>query len=208
MQRAVNIYDRVKHGDPTRWATTTVSEVTHLFYTQPSFIDYYTTHKYLMDNSLHYVATPNYLKTQRLAVRPERDVQEIKAVHVHITEYRDGTRVNGPFRQFIRKARRVLREYERLEQEGMRRDRGPVEAEPMKVEWSEEDQLFLRFLLRSCQPSQSNQCDPFTAGRNAIMKLLVPHGPPLQDNIVVGVIMKLVQPLGRLCGEERAGGGG
>ncbi|CAA7266971.1 unnamed protein product [Cyclocybe aegerita] len=191
MQRAVNIYDRVKHGDPTRWATTTVEEVTHLFYTQPSFVDYYTTHKYLMDNSLHYVAARNYLKTQRFAVRPERDVREIKEVLMYITEYRDGTRVNGPFRRFFRKAKRVLREYERLEEEGKRRDRGPVGVEPMEVQWSEEDQLFLRFLLRSCQPTQSNQCDPFTAGRNAIMKLLVPRGPPLQDNIVAGTVMKL-----------------
>lgn len=165
-QRPMNIYVEVMSEDPTKWATTTVKHVTRLLYDKPLFMDYYMTHKYLMDNSMRYVVTPGYLKTQQFAVRPRRDIEEILAVKEYIREYHEDNVPDSVYETFVKKAAAVVDAYAK----NKGNDSGPMSQEPAEVQWNETDQIFLRFLLRSMQPAQSNQLDPYAISRTTLVK--------------------------------------
>ncbi|KAF8969206.1 hypothetical protein BDZ97DRAFT_1796568 [Flammula alnicola] len=57
--------------------------------------------------------------------------------------------------------------------------------------WSRDDQLFLRFLLRSLQQHKSNQLDPYQVGRNTLMKAILPRGPEVTDSLIHELMIKL-----------------
>ena len=182
-QRAVNIYNEVKSPDPTRWGKTTVSHIAHLMYQQPTYINYYAAHQYLIENPLHYIASSNYLEYQTYSVRPARDIEEIEKVQAWIGQHRKD--VDGPLKAFLRKARIVLAESKKI------RTTGPTTQTPTPVQWDETDQVFLRFLIRSTHPYRSNQRDPYSMGRTALMKFLAPSGPQVSDHETHQMLIRL-----------------
>lgn len=184
----MNVYVEVMSDDPTRWTTTTVSEVTGLLYDRPLFMDYYMTHKYLMDRPLQYVAVRGYLRNQMFAVRPRRDIDEILTVERHIYDYRDNPEGDLPYKRFIEKAQRVIAKYD---SNTARRDSGPLSQEPANVKWGAEDQIFLRFLLRSLQQHHSNQVDPYTMSRTTIVKNVLRPNVPITDALAHELVIKL-----------------
>ncbi|KAF8907292.1 hypothetical protein CPB84DRAFT_1725584 [Gymnopilus junonius] len=187
-QKPMNVYVEVMSEDPTRWTKTTVSEVTALLYDRPLFMDYYMTHKYLMDRPLQFVAVRGYLRNQTFAVRPRRDIDEIQMVASHIYDYRDSPESDLPYKRFIEKARRVVKEYDN---DKTRRNSGPIAQEPANVKWGAEDQLFLRFFLRSLEQHQTNQVDPYTMSRTTIVKDILRPSVPINDPLAHELAIKL-----------------
>ncbi|KAF8183958.1 hypothetical protein BJ912DRAFT_975723 [Pholiota molesta] len=161
-QRIENLYEEVKHHDPTQWSTVTLEHATALLYTRPGYINYYATHKYLMERPLRYIADTGYIRTQEFRVRPERDIKEIQTVEQWITEYRFNMLTNSPYKLFIGKAKRALADYEKT------RTRKTV---------------LLSFLLRSLQQHTTTQLDPYRIGRNAIIKDIMELAEVTDDTI-------------------------
>jgi len=184
-QRALNIYNETKSPDPTRWAKTTVRHVTNLLWQQPTMINYYAAHKYLMEHPLHFVATENYLKSQTFYVRPSRDVEEIETVQSWIAGHRKDE--EGSISRFVKKARHVLKKYSKTE----RHDHGPMSQQSAGHTWNEEDQSILRCLLRSLSPRRSIQKDPYSICRSVLIKLLNPDVFAASDAVAFESLKKL-----------------
>lgn len=184
-QSVVDVYQEVKSRDPTRWATVTLSEATGLLYTRPGFVNYYATHRYLMDRPLRFLASSDYLKTQEFFVRPERDVNEIEMVESWIAAYRVENR--GPVRAFVWKAQAAITEYDKAKGQ---RDAAPMSQETLGL-WNKDDKIILKFLLRSLQQHRSNQLDPYQRGRNSLLKFLLPSCPEITDSLAHATMIKL-----------------
>ncbi|PPQ92232.1 hypothetical protein CVT25_008914 [Psilocybe cyanescens] len=182
-QRPTNVYVEVMASDPKKWTTTTVAYVTNLLYERPAFMDYYMTHKMLMDQPLYYIANPGYLKNQGFSVRPRREIEEIEEVTKNIHRHRSG--VPSPYQKFIAKAQRVVKQYNE------RRDTGAISQERIAVKWDDEDRLFINFLLRSLQPHQSNQLDPYTLGRTELVRAILKPTKPVNDNLTHELLIRL-----------------
>lgn len=165
-QNILNIYDELKHNDPKKWGSCTLEQVTDLFYVQPGYINYYATHKYLMERPLKFVAEVGYIRNQTFRVRPERDVKEIQTVEDWIANYRIKPKVAGPYKNFIMKARAVVDAYRKQPP----RDRGPMTQEKWDDSWNETDIVILSYLLRSLQQHTSSQLDPYQIGRSTVVK--------------------------------------
>ena len=184
----INIYDLVRSREPRKWSRTNVSEVTELLYENPSFFEYFGTHRFLIDNSLKYVADSNYLKTQSFSVRPIEDVEEILTVLRWIKDYRHHPDDSGPYIQFIDKAQAIIREYTA---DKTRKDSGPMTQEPAKHSWSIDDRVILGFLLRSLQLQRSTQTNPYALGRSTILKHLYPKEREVTDSMTHETLIKL-----------------
>ena len=186
--RNINIYNVFRSREPRKWGKTNVSEVTKLLYKNPSFLEYLGTHKFLMDNSLKYVADPNYLKTQTFSVRPIEDVEEIQTVLQWLKAYRHiPGDTSGFYIHFINKARAIIREYNA---DKTRKDSGPMTQEPARHSWSINDRVILGFLLRSLQLQRSIQTNPYALGRSAILKHLYPE-QEVTDSMTHETLIKL-----------------
>jgi exoribonuclease-2 len=178
-QRIENLYEEVKHHDPTQWSTVTLEHATALLYTRPGYINYYATHKYLMERPLRYIADTGYIRTQEFRVRPERDIKEIQTVEQWITEYRFNMLTNSPYKLFIGKAKRALADYEKTRT----RKTGPMTQKNASFFWTKSDQVLLSFLLRSLQQHTTTQLDPYRIGRNAIIKDIMELAEVTDDTI-------------------------
>lgn len=185
-QRSVNIYDLFRSREPHKWNKASVSEVTKMLYKKPTFLEYLGTHKFLMDNSLRYVADQNYLKTQTFSVRPIEDVEEIQTVLKWITDYRNSGHSTGHYSRFIKKARSILQAYDK---DRTRRDSGPMTQEPANHTWVEQDKVILGFLLRSLRLQRSIQTNPYALGRSTILKHLYP-GQEVTDSMTHETLVK------------------
>ncbi|KAF4613602.1 hypothetical protein D9613_007937 [Agrocybe pediades] len=185
--RPMNIYVEVMAEDPTKWSTTTVKHVTELLYDRPLFMDYYMTHKYLMDNSLRYVAMPGYLKTQQFAVRPRRDIEEILAVREYIREYYEDGIQDSVYKTFVDKAKIAVKAF----QNDKGRASGPLSQKPFPIRWNETEQVFIRFLLRSMQTTQSSQRDPYAVTRTSIVKDILQPKVDINDTVTLELLTKL-----------------
>ena len=168
-QRNVNFYKETRSADPTRWAKTTVKHATHLMWQQPKYFHYFAMHKYMMEHPLYFVATHNCLTSQTFYVRPCRDVEEIKTVEKWIADHRRNK--DGQLKRFTHKAKQVIDRYWTKENKN---NSGPISQEPAEHTWNEEDQVFLRFLLRSLAPVRSVQRDPYEITKVNLMKFLYP----------------------------------
>ncbi|KIM39927.1 hypothetical protein M413DRAFT_187662 [Hebeloma cylindrosporum] len=184
-QSVVDVYQEVKSRDPTKWAKVTLAEATGLLYTRPGFVNYYATHRYLMDRPFRFLASSDYLKTQEFHVRPERDVIEIEMVESWIAAYRVENR--GPVRSFVKKARAAMEEYDKTQ---LKRDAGPM-SQKILSRWNDDDKIILRFLLRSLQQHRSNQLDPYQTGRSSLLKFLLPNCLEITDSIAHATVIKL-----------------
>ena len=182
----VDIYDFVRSREPRKWSKTTVSEVTKILYKDPTFLEYFGTHKLLMDDPLRYVAEQNYVKTQTFHVRPIEDVEEIQLVLQWIKAYRQ-LETSGPYSRFINKARAIIRDYDK---DKTRRDSGPMTQKPGDHNWSMHNKVILGFLLRSLQLQRTNQTNPYALGRGTILKHLYP-GREVTDSLTHETLIKL-----------------
>ena len=185
--RSIDIFNFVRSREPRKWNKTSVAEVTKMLYTQPTFLEYFGVHKFLMDHSLKYVADQDYLKTQTFNVRPIEDVEEIQTVLLWIKAYRQVKGASGPYSRFIQKVLSLLTAYD---QDKTRRDSGPLTQEPAKHTWTESDTVILGFLLRSLQLQRSTQTNPYALGRSTILKHLYP-GQEVTDNMTHETLIKL-----------------
>ncbi|KAF8150815.1 hypothetical protein B0H34DRAFT_665725 [Crassisporium funariophilum] len=184
-QRNINIYDQVKHPNPRKWGKTSLAEVTKLLYTDPSYLEYFGTHKYCMHHSLRYVADENYFRTQSFSVRPLDDIVEIETVERWLMWHREkGT---GPYRDFAKKARTLLQAYDKNRTKD---DSGPMSQAPAKHKWTEHDKVILGYMLRSLQPYRSTQANPYVLGRSSLIKHLMPEAP-VSDSVVHDILVKL-----------------
>ena len=186
-QRNIDVYNLVRSREPRRWSKTSVAEVTKMLYSDPTFLEHFGTHKFLMDHSLKYVADQDYLKTQIFNVRPIEDVEEIQTVLKWIMDYRGSPSTAGPYQKFIEKARSVLQAYD---EDKTRRDSGPVSQEPAKHTWTKSDIVILGFLLRSLHLQRSIQTNPYSLGRSSILKHLYP-GQEVTDSMTHETLIKL-----------------
>ena len=186
-QRNIDIYNLVRSREPRKWNKTSVAEVTKMMYSEPTFLEYLGTHKFLMDRSLKYVADQDYLKTQTFNIRPIEDVKEIQTVLRWIMAYRELKNTPGPYKKFIEKARPLLQAYDK---DKTRRDSGPMTQERAKHTWTESDTVILGFLLRSLQLQRSIQTNPYALGRSAILKHLYP-GQEVKDSMTHETLIKL-----------------
>ena len=182
----MDIYELVRSREPRKWSKTNVSEVTNMLYKNPTFLEYLGTHKFLMDNSLRYVAEQNYLKSQTFNVRPIEDVEEIQTVLRWIKAYRQMESLS-PYGPFIKKARTIIRKYDANK---TRRDTGPMTQHPADHSWSRNDKIILGFLLRSLQLHRSTQSNPYGLGRSTIIKHLYP-GREVKDSMIHETLIKL-----------------
>ncbi|KJA26412.1 hypothetical protein HYPSUDRAFT_159478 [Hypholoma sublateritium FD-334 SS-4] len=164
-QKILSVYDELKHHDPKKWGSCTLEQVADLFYVQPGYINYYATHKYLMERPLKYIAETGYIRNQKFRVRPERDVKEIQTVEDWIADYRIKPKVDGPYKNFIEKAQAVVDAYKKQPP----RDSGPMTQEKWDSSWNDTDIVILSYLLRSLQQHISSQLDPYQIGRNTIV---------------------------------------
>ena len=186
-QRNIDVYNLVRSREPRKWSKTSVAEVGKMLYTEPTFLEYLGTHKFLMDHSLKYVADEDYLKTQSFKVRPIDDVEEIETVLRWIMAYRETKNTPGPYKRFIEKTRPLLQAYD---EDKTRRDSGPMTQEPAKHIWTKSDTVILGFLLRSLQLQRSIQTNPYALGRSAILKHLYP-GHEVTDSMTHETLIKL-----------------
>ncbi|KAF9048602.1 hypothetical protein BJ165DRAFT_1343662 [Panaeolus papilionaceus] len=190
--RHINIYNHCKSPDPNKWGKVSIEEITKLVYVQPTVMDYFGIHKYMMRLSLRYVASPDYHKTQTFYVRPENDVNEIQLVKDWIAKHRASKGASGPYAPFITKARDILAT-SKMPFQGGDQEKGPVIQEPAPYNFNESDKVFISFLLRSMQPSVSNQTFPYTASRSQILKDLLAKekGVEYTDATVHEVLIRL-----------------
>ena len=178
-QQGPNVYDKVKHRNPSKWATTTVAEVASLVFREPNLITIFATHKFLMNHPLQFVAHPYYHAIHTFNVRPQIHVDEIQMIR-NWTRLRD-----GPIQDFGDKARVIIQKSQGSPYIGT-----PSQT-PGDHSWNFKDKVILSFLLRSLRPTRSTQSDPYSLGQSAILKGIDPKGPPVTDEEVQTVLVKL-----------------
>lgn len=184
-QVPLNLYDEVKAVDPTMWGEISLKKATSLLYVNPTFINYYATHKYLADRPLRYVARDEYFRSQVFSIRPQRDVEEILEVDRLIKENRNRSG-EGKYARFIRKAQKVISRWKH----DPTLQTGPIRQDSTTPSWKEDDQLFLRFLLRSQQVRRRNQPDPYQMGCQTIISDITLNSI-LSDAVYCEILMKL-----------------
>lgn len=139
-----------------------------------------------MDNSLHFVASSNYLKSQSFHVRPLRDVEEIMQVREWLEDYRRDQ--EGPMSEFLAKAKKAIRDYD-TRKEG-RKDSGPMSQRPAQQSWNGNDQVIIQYLIKSLWPKRSNQEDPYDVGRTALLQALSSHKTVLNEELGYELLLK------------------
>ncbi|KAG6841442.1 hypothetical protein C0991_011112 [Blastosporella zonata] len=181
-QRSGLIYDQVKSPDPAAWATTTVSHIARLIATKkPDEMFLFGLHKYVLADSLHFIAHQGYQTTKMLIVRPQSHVDDIKTV-LSWTRRRD-----SPIHSFVAKARKLMPSLAAI-QESSRSE--PPSYGPAAHTWTDTDRTIIRFLQRSLRQIRTNQSDPYTLAVSHIMKDLYP-GETVDQSAVYTTVVNL-----------------
>ncbi|KAJ7227325.1 hypothetical protein GGX14DRAFT_348092 [Mycena pura] len=166
IRRGLDVYSIVKSRDPNEWASTSVAEVARLFSPKPTLVNIFAVHKYLLARPECFVASEGYMYSQSLDVRPESHIKNINEV-TDWCRQRD-----GPLQAFARRAIPVISTNRRLRSE----TRNDIPSQqPAKHSWTSEDTVILTFLHRALQPRRTIQTDPYSIGRNAILRELDPN---------------------------------
>ncbi|KAJ7077168.1 hypothetical protein B0H15DRAFT_789921 [Mycena belliarum] len=165
IRKNMKIYSWVKSKNADEWATTTVAQVARLFSDKPSLVDTFAVHKYLMNNSLFYVANHSYRVSDSFDVRPESHLAIIKKV----TNWsRDPA---GPISAFVQRALPIIEANRQIHSE----TQNDVPSQrPAQHKWSPNDIVILTFLRHALRPVRSTQKDPYSLGTSAIMRQLEP----------------------------------
>ncbi|TFK27783.1 ribonuclease II [Coprinopsis marcescibilis] len=177
-----SVYDKLKAQNLSEWAETSVTEVVHMLENTPDYHTVYATHRYMMEDPIHYVARDPYILSQTFDVRPEREVREIEQV----MEWK--RQANGPLVAFAAKAKPIIAaNKEHLKNSAKK---APV-MKPTENIWSAEDKVIISFLLNSLRPHRSVQTDPYALGHTAILRLLYPDVPTVEEHLIYDALVNL-----------------
>jgi len=182
LQKSVKTYDLVKSPDPMKWSQVSVMDVARLHHRNPDIYAIFATHKYMMSNPAHFVASHSYETTQMFNVRPQSQIDEIQTVQ-------SWSRIHdGPIASFAEKARKVME----FNQATHAKSRGENPRQSLATHaWSPEDKVILCFLQHSLRQTRSSQSDPYSLGRSTILKALNPKGPLIDDETVRQALVDL-----------------
>ncbi|RXW16728.1 hypothetical protein EST38_g9121 [Candolleomyces aberdarensis] len=177
-----DVYARFKNKDPNAWGEVSVTEVARMIEDNPRYPTIYAVHRHLMNYPLHFVARTPYLITQTFDIRPQNEVRELEKVLAW-------KRMNdGRILSFVEKAKPIIAETaRRLEASALE----PPSETPVSPIWNEDDQTIIDFLRMSIRQTRSNQADPYLISRSAIMRLLDPSAPTIDDASVARMLTNL-----------------
>lgn len=181
-QAISQIYDAVKHKDPSSWARTTVADVASLLYSQTNIIKIFATHKFLMDSPTYFLAHPYHLAVQTFNVRPQTHVEELQMMRMWTRQR------NGPIQEFGDKARTIIQNTQPSQDQP---STGPPRQSKGNHSWTSQEKVILSFLLRSLRPYRSSQSDPYSLGQSAVLKAINLEGLPVDDDGVQMLLTKL-----------------
>ncbi|KAF9267920.1 RNB-domain-containing protein [Marasmius fiardii PR-910] len=149
------LYDIVKSPDPTKSAVIGAAEVTRLLFKKPAMVKVYAVHKFLMTNSLYFVAAYDYPVSKTFSVRPQEVVDRIRTIDAWVKL------PDGPIHRFAEKAKQVRAANKKLVEEN--RDREPERRVASHV-WTEDDRTILLHLLDKLRFLLGCQSDPLMLG--------------------------------------------
>ncbi|KAG6828539.1 hypothetical protein H0H92_007617 [Tricholoma furcatifolium] len=181
-QRGGDIYDEVKSPDPNAWSSTTLSKIMPLVSKKNDDIIRFALHKYLLTDSLHFVAHQQYEATQTINVRPQSHVDDINTITMWMRQ------TDGPIKSFALKAHKIIPTQQRIEQES--RAELPSYT-PATHTWTDTDRTILRFLQNSLRSTRSNQTDPYSLGLSHILKQIYPDQSVKLDEDVSRTLINL-----------------
>ncbi|KAG5638478.1 hypothetical protein H0H81_012410 [Sphagnurus paluster] len=181
-QRSTEVYRKLSSPDPYAWSQTSVNEVAHLISSKPNTLTLFATHKYLINNSLFFVANDSYELVQSFSVRPKREVDNI----YRIQEW--SRRRDGPIQAFAQKARKIISDNQKVQKLSHTE---PPSYQTATYQWTENDKEILLFLQKSLRRTRSTQLDPYSLGQSFILKQLSVQRPLVDDDEVHKTLVDL-----------------
>ncbi|KAG5219506.1 Lanosterol alpha-demethylase [Salix suchowensis] len=186
IQRAArSLYSRTRSSDPHAWSTVNLADAAKIISPNPDLVHTFAVHKFLMKQSLQYVADPDYRVARTFHVRPQAHVDIINAVTAMT---RQGDAPSNPLVEFVPKARELIARHQQIRRST--RDESPSIV-PTKVKWAPADRQILTFLLHSLRPKRSTQIDPYHVGTFAILKRLHTNIQEIHESIVHQTLVDL-----------------
>ncbi|KAL4256713.1 RNB-domain-containing protein [Pleurotus pulmonarius] len=186
IQRAArSLYSRTRSSDPHAWSTVALADAAKIISPNPDLVHTFAVHKFLMKQSLQYIADPDYRVARTFHVRPQAHVDIINAV---TTMIRQGDVPTNPLLEFVPKARELIARHQQIRQST--RDESPSIV-PTKVKWTPVDRQILTFLLHSLRPKRSTQVDPYHVGTFAILKRLHTNIQEIHESVVYQTLVDL-----------------
>ena len=164
------------------WSQVSVMDVARLHHRNPDIYTIFATHKYMMNNPTHFVASHSYETTQTINVRPQSHIDEIQTVQSWSRTH------DGPIASFAKKVRKVM-EFNRATHVKSRWE-NPRQSLATHT-WSSEDKVILCFLQHSLRQTRSSQSDPYSLGRSTILKEINPKSPLIDDETVHQALVDL-----------------
>ncbi|KAG6900603.1 hypothetical protein C0993_007826 [Termitomyces sp. T159_Od127] len=160
------VYHKVKSPDPEAWSTTTLHEAAAFVALKPNDMTLFALHKYIMSNSLYFVADQSYETSRIIHVRPQAHVRNIQK----ITEWM--RMPDGPIQSFAAKVKKVIPKFQEIQETS--REEKPSYG-PASHAWSAPDRIILTFLHNSLRQTRSNQSDPYSLGVSHIIRQISPE---------------------------------
>ncbi|KAF7424182.1 hypothetical protein PC9H_009485 [Pleurotus ostreatus] len=186
IQRAArSLYSRTRSSDPHAWSTVDLADAAKIISPNPDLVHTFAVHKFLMKQSLQYVADPDYRVARTFHVRPQAHVDIINAVTAMT---RQGDAPSNPLVEFVAKARELIARHQQIRQST--RDESPSIV-PTKVKWTPVERQILTFLLHSLRPKRSTQIDPYHVGTFAILKRLHTNIQEIHESVVHQTLVDL-----------------
>ncbi|KAG6862519.1 hypothetical protein C0995_000067 [Termitomyces sp. Mi166 len=170
--KSVNIYQQLKSPDPDAWNTVTLPEVARLISSKPDEMTHFGVHKYVMSNSIYFVADQSYQTNRIINVRPQSHIQNINQI-------KKWMRIpDGPIQSFAAKVKEITPKNQQT-QDATRAEL-PSYAPATHV-WTDTDRAILKFLHNSLRQTRTNQSDPYSLGLSYILKQIAP-GKPVESS--------------------------
>ena len=170
---AHNMYQKLRHPDRDKWATTTVSEVANALHLKGEMA-IFAVHKFLMNNPVHYIAEPDCITSKKFRVVPLAHCKDLEQVEEWMRIKR-----GGPLAEFAEKARRVIKR----NKEKLRSNFASAPSwRPATHQWNNNDRVILRLLMNAMRLQRSTQSDPYILPVSAILKRLDFESPILKDH--------------------------
>ncbi|KAI9439924.1 hypothetical protein H4582DRAFT_2056599 [Lactarius indigo] len=151
-----NVYPQVSAPDEAVWASVTVTEAAKLLNVQhrDQNIVLHAVYTHLMKQSQVFVMdNHSFLSTQRFYARPRAQIERFNRVS-------DLMRTNSPcVEQFATRAKSIIAELRKMTTNS--KNQAPSFIPATELTFTEDDQLFIRFLLDSLVEIRSAQSDPY-----------------------------------------------
>ncbi|KAJ8521895.1 hypothetical protein ONZ45_g1478 [Pleurotus djamor] len=182
---AHRLYDQVKGKEPDAWSTVQLDEAAAIVGSGSELVNTFAVHKYLMNDSLHYVAHPQYRTNRMFDVRPPGDIQNLQRVTTLLRESRLGS---SPLEGFFKKAQGIITRHQQIRQQTRSE---PPSLVPTKVSWTPDEQELLTFLLRSMRATRSTQVDPYATPANMLLKRIHPKLSSIHESVAHQTLVDL-----------------